>query len=226
VNDTGTLQGNSAISVPLPKRRGRSASPQIHENNAKYVYVIQRGPDNFCKVGISKSVRRRMSGLQVSTPDKLNLFFSMKPTALSAVAVEGAALHLLKPWKVGGEWVACHPFIARKVVEAVAAGEDISGFLGLLLERKIRWAAVETAQQRNETSYQNDETNAAFVYYRENERACWESRIDIMRMIDPWGAASYDPEDIGYRLLQAGLARPRRRKRVLTPPVPTIENAA
>src|SRR6266850_1355519 len=110
------------VTVALPRkaiRREPRASPRVYEDNARHVYVIQRGGQEFCKVGISKSVRRRMSGLQVSTPDKLKLVFSIKPTAISALVVEAGALRLLAPWKAGGEWVSCHPFIAQKVVEAV-----------------------------------------------------------------------------------------------------------
>jgi hypothetical protein len=169
-------------------------------------------------VGISKSVRRRLSGLQVSTPDKLKLVFSLKPVEISALAVEGAALRLLEPWKVGGEWVNCHPFIAQKVVKAVAAGQEISTFLELLQERPRRWASVKEAQDQNQTRYQDDATKAAFEFYQENERACWESRVDIMRVIDPWGAASYDPEDAGFQRIKAAAERPRRRKRPLITP--------
>src|SRR6266705_3276659 len=118
MNTQRTDGGSVTVGLPpKPIRRNPRISPQVYEANARYVYVIQRGDQHFCKVGISKSVRRRLSVLQVSTPDKLKLVFSLKPSALSALAVEDAALRLLEPWKAGGEWVNCHPFIAQKVVE-------------------------------------------------------------------------------------------------------------
>lgn len=210
MNGTGNQQDISADTVPRHRR-----SPVQNEAKATRVYVIRRDDETGCKVGVSSHPKRRLSGLQVSTPAGLSLFFQFRPSNHSARAVEAAVLELLRPWRVRGEWLNCHPFIAQKAAEAIDASQDIALFLALLQERSRRWAMVEDAQRRNETRYQNEETAAAFAFYRENEKVCWESRIDIMRVIDPWGRAVYDEEDIGFQNRRAAAGRPRRRKRLL-----------
>lgn len=134
MNDLATSAVICAKSVP-PKAR---KTPQQNEAKATRVYVVTRPDESGCKIGISSNPKRRLSALQVSTPDKLSLFFQCRPDSQRAIDVEGAALELLRPWRSRGEWLFCEPQIAQLTIEAIVANDRrISNFVAALdSERK------------------------------------------------------------------------------------------
>lgn len=112
--------------------KSRASAPRQNEDRATYVYVVTR-EDDCCKIGVSRNVRRRRSELQESNPDKLSVFFSAKPSTMTALEVETAAMRALAPWRKRGEWFACTPALAVLVVREVQQNAERLGcFLHLL----------------------------------------------------------------------------------------------
>jgi len=96
----------------MPNKSRHSRGPRGREAAAKYIYVLSRA-DGVSKVGISAKPRRRVSTLQVSTPDQIKLFHSERPRKMTALAVETTVKFALAAWNVRGEWFACKPELVR-----------------------------------------------------------------------------------------------------------------
>lgn len=95
-------------------------SPRRAEAQARYVYIFAR-EGGLVKIGVTRNARRRLSGIQCATPEKLTIEHIERPATMSAFGVEAAAMRLLDPWRVSGEWFRCPVGLARI---AVAAAQD------------------------------------------------------------------------------------------------------
>jgi hypothetical protein len=107
-----------------PPKVGTKGTPRHNETKATRVYVVARADGKGCKVGVSSHPKRRLSSLQVSTPEKLTLFHQLRPTAMRAYEIERAALRFLRPFRHRGEWLSCEPKLAKIVVDGTSAGDD------------------------------------------------------------------------------------------------------
>lgn len=129
----------------------RNRPPRTHEERATNVYVVSR-EDGKCKVGISRSVARRRSGMQQATPDRLTIHSTVRPASLSALDVERQAHAALSPWRLSGEWFSCPAALAALVVREVQVeGSPLPHFLTLLLAYEAALAAEETAARHSHT---------------------------------------------------------------------------
>lgn len=108
-----------------PERRSQiareAAIRRWADLDEKQVYVI--GPDvGPVKIGISKSIPKRVASLQSSSHARLNVFYSVRPPeGLSAGQIEWAAHRLLSPVRLEGEWFDVAPDDAHAaIVDAIS----------------------------------------------------------------------------------------------------------
>lgn len=105
----------------MPRAKAR-LNPRPHEADARYVYVMARD-DGVTKIGVSRHVKRRMSGIQAATPDRLRLVHHERPTSLTAFEVERRAMEILHYWHQSGEWFYCEPGLAQLAIRAAQTEE-------------------------------------------------------------------------------------------------------
>ena len=92
-------------------------NPKFEEPNYHAVYVIT-AHGSPCKIGIASDLERRLSTLQVSSPDKLSAAFAIWfQTMGSARRIERAAHVRLKEKRLRGEWFAVGP---DEAIDAIA----------------------------------------------------------------------------------------------------------
>lgn len=150
------------------------------------------------KVGVSNNVKRRRSGIQASSPDRVAIFHTERPVGLSAFAVEKAAMALLAPWRTSGEWFRCKPELARLAVQAAATSDaNLAAFFprfGELEAATALWIEADRQQVRlrgnryaepDARIIANDSeaaTRAAYQGLRSQLRADYPTEMDA---IDP-----------------------------------------
>lgn len=95
--------------------RSDLSGPNEAITRARYVYVMTRGP--YCKVGISAKPKSRASKLRESSPEPIEIAFTIRPPeGSSAREVEARAHAHLAPWRTRGEWFKCDAELAIMVV--------------------------------------------------------------------------------------------------------------
>jgi DNA segregation ATPase FtsK/SpoIIIE-like protein len=77
----------------------------------QYVYLLRAG-DNHYKVGVAKSVKSRVAGIQTSNPTKIHIVSTK--LLEDAYATERELHARLKQWNVSGEWFELEP---RQVID-------------------------------------------------------------------------------------------------------------
>lgn len=120
-------------------------------NRGPGVYVITRS-GGMVKVGLSRNAQRRLSGLQVATPDELALFHCERVADIAAATTaERLALDWLAPWHVSGEWFECRPELARIAVRAAVRGAPMAAFFATYSEAgrlKDAWLSAGAVERR------------------------------------------------------------------------------
>jgi hypothetical protein len=93
------------------------------------VYFIQAGADGLVKIGYAKNVQRRMSHLQVATPQRLRLLRTIEGDRTT----EAAAHRHFASQRVAGEWFGFAP----EMMTAAFPDRAKSGTPGSRLVRQI-----------------------------------------------------------------------------------------
>lgn len=173
-------------------KRANRRSPHENETRARFVYVITR-PDRLCKIGVSKNVKRRLSALQMATPDRLTLFHHEKPTEAPALEIERGAMVLLKQWHASGEWFRCKPRAAVLAIQAARNGDlRIRRFLDLLWQSEdatAKWERLCTRSRSRDRDIREEATreqDAAWEIVKSLHRLFENEYLDLWRGIDPY----------------------------------------
>lgn len=82
--------------------------------NHGFVYFVQAG-DGAIKIGYSDNPRRRLSDLQVSSPEQLTLLGATPGTYLT----ESAFHWYLRKFALRGEWFKPEPFVFETITKAM-----------------------------------------------------------------------------------------------------------
>jgi hypothetical protein len=70
------------------------------EQNGKYIYFISN--KKYCKIGTAVNIQRRLSSLQVASPEPLEVIYSFYTT--DGDNIESKLHELFKPYHIYGEW--------------------------------------------------------------------------------------------------------------------------
>lgn len=83
------------------------------------VYVISRGAEGPCKIGLSGDPDRRLAMLQTASPDRLKgeATFWFR-TRAAAKRIEAALHDVFEPQRLSGEWFAYRPDMLLGQVES------------------------------------------------------------------------------------------------------------
>lgn len=105
----------------------------------QYVYLLRAGESHY-KVGVAKSVKKRLAGLQTSNPVKVEI---VSTKLLDDAYATERALHLhLKEWNVSGEWFNLEP---EQVIELLI---EISKYPEPDLANNIRLRDILASQTK------------------------------------------------------------------------------
>lgn len=96
------------------ERRKRAAAANFGDRPCTTVYFVQAGQNGPVKIGVTENIRNRMSGLQVSSPIKLELL----ATIYAPSELEGRLHHALAEHHTSGEWFNWCPEIEMLVALA------------------------------------------------------------------------------------------------------------
>lgn len=108
------------------RRRFRGAinsplGPAKPEPSTNFVYAIC-GDEGPVKIGITKDVAKRLSGLQTGHPHRLRVFFAAPmEDAVAARSVEKSCHARLSASRLSGEWFAIDPYEAAGVIQQIIA---------------------------------------------------------------------------------------------------------
>lgn len=76
-----------------------------------HVYILACA--GFVKIGIATDVQKRIAGLQIGNPQKIELVYTLAPCPRSeALRIEQRAHRKLKAFNASGEWFQCAPATA------------------------------------------------------------------------------------------------------------------
>lgn len=175
-------------------------APQQHESRAKFVYVIERD-DGAIKIGVSRNPKRRRSQLAVSCPDRLSLAHAVKLELPGmAICVEQAALALLAPVNVQGEWMRCRVELAVVAIETATTGSlEVRAFVAAELEHmrlEAEWERVNTIRHNSrrapadlrEVAERAEQTAGEAL--RTHDDMMLARFPDLICRLDPWRMAS------------------------------------
>ena len=109
-------------------RMRRNTRGALREHRTTFLYVIWNGADRV-KVGISVDVTRRLGQLQGSTAETLAIYAAVPLDTSRPLMAERAAHDELRPYRLRGEWFACHPERALATIHRIAfMAEDGASF--------------------------------------------------------------------------------------------------
>jgi hypothetical protein len=121
------------------------------------VYIIARESGGI-KIGISVRPRTRQSDLQSSTPEKLAIFKTYKPSDRTAADVEASFKKLMAPLRVRGEWFDCEADFAEIVVEAFLESDAAKlDFAAKYIRTIQEWNIARDISRRSRSRYDNGE---------------------------------------------------------------------
>ena len=105
-----------------------------------YVYFVQCGTDGPIKIGYTSDPAKRLSGLQVGSPEQLYMLGAVRARR----EVEGALHQALSKYRIGGEWF--EPSAAILIARAFIAADLCMSMLEATNETQLTARAVELAK--------------------------------------------------------------------------------
>jgi len=88
------------------------------EETSRRIYFVQAGgADRPIKIGISRTLRDRMSGLQVANPEQLNVLLTYEGTPEEELEIQ----NLFEAHWISGEWFKSHPDLLDFILDKAMA---------------------------------------------------------------------------------------------------------
>lgn len=117
----GTAAFSTAYRSAITKLGLRPSLP----HDRYFVYVATGPAADAVKIGITGHLKNRLCDLQVASPLRMEMPFTLETTRSKAKALEAALHARLAAWRIQGEWFELSVSQAKKAVQDMAAGRPV-----------------------------------------------------------------------------------------------------